>query len=96
MTATWLNTMTAFSQLVSILKQQQRKNSDKPRYHFIRDLHDLLSNITSKAKNDIMLVGDFNEEFDADLKGITKIAHQFSLHNLFYKIIGDSKFNTHS
>ena len=93
---TSLNTMTAFSQQVSILKLQQRDNCEQPRYHFIQDLKELLFQITSHPTYELMIVGDFNEEFGVDNRGITTIANMFRLHDLFYEKTGESTFNTYA
>ena len=89
------NTMTAFAQQMSILKQQ-KQHITHPRHHFCKDLHKLLQDINSRTNQEILIAGDFNEEFGVNQRGITKIAHEFQLQDIMYHHIQTSKFNTYS
>ena len=89
------NTMTAFAQQTSILKQLQQ-DITHPRYHFCKDLHKLLQQINSHKHQEILIAGDFNEEFGVNQRGITKLAQDFFLQDIMYQHIQTSKFNTYS
>lgn len=75
------NTMTAFAQQMSLLKQQKHK-STHPRHHFCSDLRNLLQTIKTHKNQEILVAGDFNEEFGVNQKGITKIALEFQLQDI--------------
>ena len=55
-----------------------------------------MSQVTSNKNHKLLLARDFNEEFGVDIKGITKLANTFHLHDLFLTKIGHSLFNTYS
>ena len=80
-------------QYAQLMEEKATSNSpfrQSPRQSFIHDLQAFIKQIQS-SDEDIVLVGDFNEEMDSPASGIASLAQNCSLADLFSIRLGSSK-----
>ena len=86
-------TLTVTAQYTSILRQQGQNKT--PWQTFIADLCQLITNQHSQG-NDVLLAGDYNEEFDITCDRITKMCSNFQLVNIMFHLTGQDDFTTYA
>eukprot|EP00521_Asterionellopsis_glacialis_P004847 CAMPEP_0195270594 /NCGR_PEP_ID=MMETSP0706-20130129/14458_1 /TAXON_ID=33640 /ORGANISM="Asterionellopsis glacialis, Strain CCMP134" /LENGTH=146 /DNA_ID=CAMNT_0040325925 /DNA_START=68 /DNA_END=504 /DNA_ORIENTATION=+ len=85
--------MTAYSQQYSQLKIRNPNTTPDPRLSFDKDLHNLIHQCRHKHQ-EILLLGDFNENIEDKSSGLKCIMEKFQLLDIFHHKIGHSQFNT--